>query len=105
MGMAARSRWVSRLEDGALKAVSGPDMMVLHSPVEVQGVGLKTVAEFTVSAGDRLRFVLTYGPSHPPPPRAVEPDSALAETEAFWEDWSENAETAENGRTPSDARW
>ena len=80
--------WVSRLDDGGLKAVSGPDMIVLHGPVELRGEGQKSVGEFTVSAGERKAFVLSYGPSHLPPPTPIEPEAALDQTEAFWTEWS-----------------
>ena len=35
-----------------------PDMVVLSGPIRVNGEGLKTVGDFTVSAGQRLAFVL-----------------------------------------------
>ena len=40
--------WVTRLEDGALRAIAGPDMIVLRTPVELHGEDLTTVGEFTV---------------------------------------------------------
>src|SRR6185437_7902779 len=58
--------WVSRLEDGALRAIAGPDMVVLRTPVALRGEDMKTVGEFTVSAGHSVPFVLTYSPSHEP---------------------------------------
>ena len=86
--------WVSRLEDGGLKAVSGPDMIVLHTPVPLHGEGLRTIGEFTVSAGERIPFVLTYGPSHLPAPAGLDPEAALTQTEAFWAEWSARGDTA-----------
>ena len=86
--------WVSRLEDGGLKAVSGPDMIVLHAPVPLRGEDLRTVGEFTVSAGMRMPFVLTYGLSHLPAPADLDPEAALAQTEAFWTQWSARGDTA-----------
>jgi GH15 family glucan-1,4-alpha-glucosidase len=80
--------WVTRLEDGGLRAVSGPDMIVLHGPISLRGEGNRSVGEFTVRAGDRLPFVLTYGPSHLPIPEAIDPEAALGQTEAFWSEWS-----------------
>jgi GH15 family glucan-1,4-alpha-glucosidase len=56
--------WVTRLSDGTLRAIAGPDMLVLRTPVKVHGENLKTVGEFTVSEGDIVPFVLAYGPSH-----------------------------------------
>lgn len=79
--------WVSRLDERCHQAVAGPDMVVLSTPVPVHGEDLKTVGEFTISAGERVPFVLTYGPSHRPAPKSVDPEEALEETEAFWTEW------------------
>ncbi|MCL8489170.1 MULTISPECIES: glycoside hydrolase family 15 protein [Bradyrhizobium] len=88
-GFGVEIPWVRRTEDrSALFAVCGPDMAVLHTPVETRGESMTTVAEFEVTAGDTIPFVLTYGPSHLPPPKAIDPEQALADTEAFWTDWS-----------------
>ena len=80
--------WVSRLDDGSLRAIAGPDMVVLRSDVELHGSGLTTVGEFAIEQGRSASFVLTWGPSHEPPPRAVDPVDALAATRRFWGDWS-----------------
>jgi len=80
--------WVTRLDDGALRAVAGPDMLLLHTDVELRGEGLTTVGEFAISEGQTASFVLTWGPSHLDPPKAVDPKLALDDTEAFWRDWS-----------------
>ena len=80
--------WVSRTEDGTLRAIAGPDMAVLRSPVATHGEDLSTVADFTVAAGELHPFVLTYGPSHLPIPSPIDPIQALADTEAFWTEWS-----------------
>ncbi len=81
--------WVTRLQDGTLRAVCGPDMVVMRTPVPLRGEERKTVGEFTVSAGQVVPFVLSYGPSHLPPPRAIDPMAALASTETFWREWSQ----------------
>jgi GH15 family glucan-1,4-alpha-glucosidase len=80
--------WVTRLADRRLRAISGPDMLVLAAPVHMRGEDLKTVGDFTVRAGDRLPFVLTYSPSHLEPPDPVDAVHALATTEKFWTDWA-----------------
>ncbi|MDQ3423501.1 MAG: glycoside hydrolase family 15 protein [Actinomycetota bacterium] len=79
--------WVRRLE-GQLAAVAGPDSVYLRSDVEHHGEGFATVADFTVSEGDRVHFVLTWHPSHEEPPTPVDPDRALMSTVSFWEQWS-----------------
>jgi GH15 family glucan-1,4-alpha-glucosidase len=51
--------WVRRLEDGRHTAVAGPDRLTLATPVETHGENLRTVAEFSVDAGEGIPFVLT----------------------------------------------
>jgi GH15 family glucan-1,4-alpha-glucosidase len=79
--------WVNRLDDATLRAVAGPDMVLLRTPVPLRGEDLKTVGEFEVRAGQTLAFVLTYCPSHLPPPAPLDPSAALAATDAFWREW------------------
>ena len=84
--------WVSHVEDGtpdgALRAVAGPNMVLLHTEAPVRGVGLTTVSDFVVAEGETVHFVLTHSPSHEPPPSGVHAPSALADTEAFWTEWA-----------------
>jgi GH15 family glucan-1,4-alpha-glucosidase len=87
-GYGAVVPWVTRVESGALRAIAGPDMVVLQSPVHVSGKDMTTVGEFTVSRGETIPFVLTYAPSHLPLPEAVDATEALAETETYWREWS-----------------
>jgi GH15 family glucan-1,4-alpha-glucosidase len=80
--------WVSRLEDGALRAIAGPDMALLRTAVPLRGEGLTTRGEFTVAEGETVPFTLTYAPSHQAAPGAIDPNTALTDTEAFWREWS-----------------
>lgn len=77
---------VTRLDDGTLRAIAGPDMVVLRTPVRLAGKNMKTVGEFTVRRGET--FVLTNAPSHLPPPAPLDPQKALEQTEKYWLDWS-----------------
>ncbi len=79
--------WVRRIDD-ALVAIAGPDALCLWSPVETHGEGMTTVAEFRVSQGDRLGFVLTWFPSHEEMPVAVDAEAALRDTEDYWLNWA-----------------
>jgi GH15 family glucan-1,4-alpha-glucosidase len=80
--------WVRRTEDGDLLAISGPDMLVLRTPVELRGEQLTTVGKFMVSAGQTVPFVLMHTPSHLPAPDPVDAQDALRRTQAFWEQWA-----------------
>ncbi len=86
-GFGADIPWVRRTGDGALLAICGPDMTVLRTPVETRGEDLTTVADFEVSEGATVPFVLTYGPSHLPLPAPINPAQALQDTQDFWTEW------------------
>ncbi len=93
-GYGAAVPWVTRLDDGTLRAIAGPDMLVLRTPVAHHGEGLKTVAEFTVAAGETVPFVLSYRPSHLEPPRPLDPMAALTATETYWTEWARTCRPA-----------
>jgi GH15 family glucan-1,4-alpha-glucosidase len=87
-GYGAIVLWVTRVETGALRAIAGPDMVVLNTPVHVRGKNMTSVGEFTINLGDMIPFVLTYSRSHQPLPNPVDAMGALAETEKYWREWS-----------------
>jgi GH15 family glucan-1,4-alpha-glucosidase len=87
--------WVKRSETGDLIAIAGPDMLVLRTPVELRGEGLTTIGHFTVSAGQRVPFVLTYVPSHLPLPELSDAEEALRFTEEFWRSWTSSCRRPE----------
>jgi GH15 family glucan-1,4-alpha-glucosidase len=85
--------WVRR-KHGGIEAIAGPDALILRTPVETHGEDLRTVAEFTVAAGERIPFVLTWFRSHAAPPKPVNAEHALAETESYWREWSKSCRAA-----------
>jgi GH15 family glucan-1,4-alpha-glucosidase len=87
-GYGAIVPWVTRLADGTLRAIAGPDMVTLRTPVPLTGQNLRTVGEFTVAAGETVPFVLTYSPSHLPVPEPRDAAAELAATERFWTGWA-----------------
>ena len=93
-GFGAIVPWVTRMEDGTLRAVAGPDMVVLHTPVHLKGHNLTSIGNFTVSAGEMVPFLLTYGPSHLPAPDPVAPQDALEASETFWQEWASHCRSA-----------
>jgi GH15 family glucan-1,4-alpha-glucosidase len=81
--------WVTRTHDGlALRAVAGPDMVVLRTPARLEGEDLATVSRFEVAAGETVPFVLSHRASHLEPPQALDAERALRDTEAFWREWA-----------------
>jgi GH15 family glucan-1,4-alpha-glucosidase len=80
--------WVTRLQDNCgISAVVGPNRVVLRTSVELRGDNLATVAKFSVAKGERIAFVMTYGPSHLAVPAAMDWQVALAETSEHWRKW------------------
>ena len=90
-GYGARVPWISRQEDGTLRAIAGADQVVLRTSVAVTLKDNRLVGEFAVAAGQTIGFTLTYAPSHLLPPDPVDPRDALAAAEQFWSDWSAKA--------------
>ena len=86
--------WVTRLENGATRAIAGPDMVVLRTPVHVKGKGMTTVGEFIVTRGETIPLVLVYDRSHNPLPAAIDPTGALEATEKFWTEWASKCRPA-----------
>ncbi|MGW1958160.1 glycoside hydrolase family 15 protein [Streptomyces sp. NPDC001920] len=81
--------WVRR-SDGHRVAVAGPDSVWLRSEPEVRTWGEKfgTHAEFTVEAGEKVAFVLTWHPSHEPRPPLIDPYEALRSSVRDWRKWA-----------------
>jgi len=79
--------WVRRI-GGRISAVAGPDALVLETPVHTVGEGFRTVADFEVSAGDRVPFVLEWHPSHEPLDAVVDAIEQVDDTQAWWEEWA-----------------
>ncbi|MFC7474490.1 glycoside hydrolase family 15 protein [Dankookia sp. GCM10030260] len=80
--------WVSRLEDGRLRAIAGPDRLLLDTTVPLHGERMTTVAEFAVAAGETVPFVLTWTPSFRPLPPRVTAEAVLAAETGEWQAWS-----------------
>jgi GH15 family glucan-1,4-alpha-glucosidase len=79
--------WVRRYDDDCRVAIAGPDALSLRTAVPVRGVNLRTVAEFTIEAGQRESFVLTWFPSHHRVPDPIDPEEALRQTCDYWNEW------------------
>ena len=79
--------WVRRTKNG-ICAVAGPDTLTLQSDLELRNENFRTEAEFTISAGQRVHFVLTWLPSHDADGVTADAEALLAQTERWWQEWS-----------------
>ncbi len=89
--------WVRRGEDCVLTAISGPDMLVLRAPVRIDNADMRSTANFSVKAGERIRFSLTHQQSWLPLPCEIDLEAALENTETFW--------TGFAGHCPEVGKW
>ncbi|MCK8681227.1 MULTISPECIES: glycoside hydrolase family 15 protein [Streptomyces] len=80
--------WVHKV-DGRTVAVAGPDSVWLDTEAETHGKDLTTYSDFTVSAGERIAFTISWQPSHHNQPHLPDPEGALEATAEFWRDWVE----------------
>jgi GH15 family glucan-1,4-alpha-glucosidase len=79
--------WVRRV-DGVLLITAGPDTLELTGSLPVEGEGMKTVATFSVEAGQRESCTLNYRPSHLDTMPGVDAEEELDRTEALWQRWA-----------------
>ena len=79
--------WVRRTE-GGIHAIGGPDALVLQTNVALRGKDFTTTAEFIVTEGERVSFVLVWHPAEQPIPTVVDPEETVIHTEQWWRDWS-----------------
>jgi len=79
--------WVQRTEEG-LTAIAGPDLLVLRCPVTLRGKNFTTRADFVVSAGEQVPFVLSWSPSNLPAPEAIDAAATITRVERSWRDWA-----------------
>ena len=78
--------WVTN-RNGVLRAIAGPDMVVLHTEAKLRGEDFRTISEFTVREGKEMNFSLTYLSSMEDLPEAPKFSTALQDTVGFWTKW------------------
>jgi GH15 family glucan-1,4-alpha-glucosidase len=87
-GYGAIVPWVTRRSELTLRAIAGPEKVVLRTRVPLHGEDMKTVGDFEVKEGETAVFMLSYGASHLPDPHPIDPEAALEDTETYWREWA-----------------
>ena len=92
--------WVSRLADGRVAAVAGPDRYVLDTTVRAARPGRSArVGDLHRRGGQPTRpFTLTWSPSFHPVPQAVDPAQIIELVTEDWTDWAKLAPDRDGGR-------
>ncbi|MCQ2996936.1 glycoside hydrolase family 15 protein [Pseudomonas syringae] len=81
--------WVENKGGQTLTAVAGPEMLVLRAPAPLRAFDHHTGCHFEITEGQRQAFVLTHQASFESLHDAIDAESALAETEYFWLEFSD----------------
>ncbi|MBV8564821.1 MAG: glycoside hydrolase family 15 protein [Methylobacteriaceae bacterium] len=81
--------WATRLDDGRLSLVAGAERLILATSAEIRGEDLKTIAEFSVKAGEEVPFVLTWLPSFMPVPPSPDAGTTIEAEARYWSAWSQ----------------
>ena len=82
--------WVRRL-GGGISAVAGPDAVLVTCGVPTRGENMTTRADFEVREGQTVPFLLTWHPSEQRAPGPIDVPGAVADTAAWWREWSDRA--------------
>ena len=85
--------WVSRTADGRVRAVAGPDQVILSAPVKLEGRDLKTVADFTVKEGQEVPFSLRWSQSFHSIPSSPEVSTSVEHVTQLWRRWTDRYKT------------
>jgi GH15 family glucan-1,4-alpha-glucosidase len=86
--------WVSRDDDGRVTYVAGPSRLMLQAGPAVENRDMRTVAEFSVSAGETVAFALTWSVSYRAVPAAVIVADEIAASDKQWRKWASRFEGA-----------
>ncbi len=87
-GYGSVSPWIHEV-GGRMVAEAGADALWLDTCVPQMEKDGVVVSAFVIGAGQSVAFVLSWCPSHAAAPDVPNPDAALAETLAFWQDWTQ----------------
>jgi GH15 family glucan-1,4-alpha-glucosidase len=79
--------WISPMGEGLLHAIAGPHLITINGGTALTHSDGTVKADFTVTAGQTVPFVIEHSPSHYRAPLPVSASAALAQTERFWLDW------------------
>ena len=79
--------WIESVADGVV-ATAGPDAFRLSASLPLRVENGTVLSEFVAVEGARERLTLTWHLSYEEAPSVEDAESALARTEAWWQEWS-----------------
>ena len=79
--------WTGARERNAWAAAAGTGVAYLRTQQEIQTEDDIAIAKFILTRGERRSFVLTHADAQESPPRRINAQKALRQTEQFWKRW------------------
>jgi GH15 family glucan-1,4-alpha-glucosidase len=79
--------WTGARDRNTWAAAGGTGVAYLRTQQPVQTRSNIAFADFTLAQGQYRSFVLTYVPAQQGPPRRINAQKALRQTETFWQQW------------------
>ncbi len=79
--------WVESV-DHHMRAIAGPQLVVLRTDAPLHGEDLSTVSDFEVHEGESVCFVLSYGSALEDDPESFDAYDAYNDTQKFWTEWT-----------------
>ena len=83
--------WMSHV-DHHMRAIAGPELIVLRTEAPLRGEDMSTVSDFEIHEGESICFVLSYGSSLQEDPESFDAYDAYRDTEDFWTDWTSRSQ-------------
>jgi GH15 family glucan-1,4-alpha-glucosidase len=80
--------WVTKLEDGRIKYIVGPDRLILQSDVPFANENMCSTAAFNVGEGEHIDFVLGWSLSFSDIPPLLDVETATQEIVDGWSNWA-----------------
>ncbi len=80
--------WVTRLQDGRIQFIAGPDRLILQSDVPAEDRDFRSMAWWDVSEGEHFSFSLTWSKSFLTVPGRLEIPALIEHETEAWLSWS-----------------
>jgi GH15 family glucan-1,4-alpha-glucosidase len=77
-----------RQDDEGIDGIAGPDQVRLNTKEKLQIENGNVRGKFTVRQGQTIPFTLMYHRSYLDPPKGIDVENCLHETENFWREWT-----------------
>jgi len=79
--------WTGAEDGHSWTSAAGGGIAYLRTQQQIKTVDESALADFTLAQGQERSFVLTYAKAQEPPPRRINIQKALRQTETFWQRW------------------